>query len=651
MLRSLFRRLPSSVQRGLRATRDRVVSAQGESRLRDGTELVDTPPSHDELPRIAGYWSDRYIRPLFERFGYSSPDDFFAKQLSARAAARAPGAARFLSVGAGGCDSEVMFAKALLAAGHDAFTIDCVHFDPGALARGRTRAADAGVAAHIRTIAGDPDAHALEGRYDAIVANFSLHNVVDLERLCGVLHAALADDGVLLVAGMIGRNGHQRWPEARAIVEEYWRELPESYRWNVQLQRQEHEFHDWDCAQGGVEGVRAQDVLPLLRERFGFEQFLAFSNAIDPFVDRSFGPHFDPALERDRAFIDKVQARDEHEILIGRIKPTHMIGVLRRDRTVATKSWRHLTPEFCVRDPAHAPVPLAAIPSDTTTGLRRDACFPAGHFYSPVVDTVEADARSAQLWPEHPQTPGIDYDDASHRTILAEWFPRFMPAFDYPELLEETAELDRFYVRNSQYSWLDCRALFVLLQAWRPRRLLEVGSGFSTLLAADVNRRFLGGSCEITCIEPYPRPFLARGIAGVHELVQQCAQDVPMARYTSLQAGDVLFIDSSHVAKTGSDVNFLLLDVLPRLAPGVRVHIHDVFLPYEYPRAWVIDDNRSWNEQYIVRALLTHSRAWRVVFGSSYAAGALQPLVAAALAHPKGHVLGGGSLWLERLPE
>lgn len=648
MLRSLFRRLPPAVQQGLRATRDRVVRPDDEARTRDGSGLVGTPLSQDALPPIAGYWADRYVRPLFERFGYSSPDDFFVKQLSARAAARAPAATRFLSIGAGGCETEVALATALLAAGHASFGIDCVDADAGALARGSAHAAAAGVAAHIRTIVGDPNELSLEGRYDAIVADHSLHNVVELERLCGVLHAALADDGVLLVSGMIGRNGHQRWPEARAIVDEYWHELPETYRWNAQLQRHEHEFEDWDCAQGGPEGVRAQDVLPLLRERFGFEQFLAFSNVIDPFIDRSFGPHFDPTLERDRAFIDRVQARDEHEILIGRIKPTHMVGVLRRDRGIATKHWRHLTPDFCIRDPAHAPVPLAEIPPDATQ--RRDASFPAGHFYSPVVDTVEADARSAQLWPDQPQTPGIDYDDASHRTILAEWFPRFMPAFDYPELLEETAELDRFYVRNSQYSWLDCRALFVLLQAWRPRRLLEVGSGFSTLLAADVNRRFLGGSCEITCIEPYPRPFLARGIAGVHELVQQCAQDVPMARYTSLQAGDVLFIDSSHVAKTGSDVNFLMLDVLPRLAPGVRVHIHDVFLPYEYPREWVIDENRSWNEQYLVRALLTHSRAWRVVFGSSYAAGALQPLVAAALAHPKGHALGGGSLWLERLP-
>ena len=648
MLRSLFYRLPQSVQRGLRATRDRVMPQDYEARKRAELAFFADRPNQNQMPRIADYWSDRYVRPLFEYFGYSSPDDFFTKRLAAQVRACAPRAARFLSVGAGGCDSEVLFAKNLVAAGLTDFTIECVDLNPAVLERGTALAAESGVAAHIRTVVGDFNELRLDGRYDAIIANQSLHHVVALEHLYDAVHSALADDGVFLVSDMIGRNGHLRWPEALAIVNEYWPELPREYRWNVQLRRQEDQFQDWDCSQYGFEGVRAQDVLPLLRERFGFEEFLAFSNAIDPFIDRSFGPNFDPTLERDRAFIDKVQARDEQEILVGRIKPTHMAAVLRRDKSVATKVWRHLTPEFCTRDPLQASVPLAQVPVERTVEYRSEPCFPAGHFYSPIVDPAEADARSAQLWPERPETPGIDYNDASHREILGQLFPRFMAGFDYPEVLEESAELERFYVRNSQFSWLDCRALFVLLQAWRPRRLLEVGSGFSTLLAADVNRRFLDGSCHITCIEPYPRAFLARGIPGVAELVQERAQDVPMERYTSLAAGDILFIDSSHVAKTGSDVNFLLLDVLPRLAPGVRVHIHDVFLPHEYPREWVIDENRSWNEQYIVRAMLAHSRAWRVVFGSSYAHHALRAIVASALAHPEGHALGGGSLWLER---
>jgi hypothetical protein len=285
---------------------------------------------------------------------------------------------------------------------------------------------------------------------------------------------------------------------------------------------------------------------------------------------------------------------------------------------------------------------------DSLKKLIRPGAFPAGHFYSPIVDVADIEARRASIWPAHPVVAGIDFDDASHREVLETFFSRYMGGYDYPEALPETAELDRFYTRNSQFSWLDARALFVLLRAWRPARLIEVGSGFSSLLIADVNRRFLSGATDVTCIEPYPRPFLRRAHEGISRLVERRVQDVPLATFDALQDGDVLFIDSSHVAKTGSDVNFLCFDVLPRLARGVRIHVHDIFLPHDYPADWVIGENRSWNEQYVVRALLMHSTAFRVVFGCAYAFHAHAGLVRRALAHPQGHAFGGGSLWLRK---
>lgn len=269
-----------------------------------------------------------------------------------------------------------------------------------------------------------------------------------------------------------------------------------------------------------------------------------------------------------------------------------------------------------------------------------------GHFYSPVVDPAELDPE--RIWPENPQVLGIDFNDSAHERILREAFPRFMPEFDYPELLDESPELGEFYIRNSQFSWLDARALFVLLREWRPRRLIEVGSGFSTLLTLDVNRRFLGGECTVTCIEPYPRAFL-RGLGATEaRLIEDKVQNVALTEFAALEAGDILFIDSSHVAKTGSDVNFLYFEVLPRLQPGVRVHIHDIFLPHDYKREWVIDENRSWNEQYLLRALLMHNHAFRVLFGCCYADWRFPELVRAALAHPQGRSYGGGSFWIER---
>ncbi|HVN35061.1 MAG TPA: class I SAM-dependent methyltransferase [Casimicrobiaceae bacterium] len=274
---------------------------------------------------------------------------------------------------------------------------------------------------------------------------------------------------------------------------------------------------------------------------------------------------------------------------------------------------------------------------------------PPGHFYSPLVDPKEVTAVRERLWPAQPIAGGIDWNDDGHRRLLVEAFPRHLPLYDYPELLPDGPDLVDFYTRNEQFSWLDPRALFVLLHAWRPRRVIEVGSGYSSLLIADVNRRWFGGGIHVTCIEPYPRSFLKNRIDGISRLVEEKVQDVPLEEFAALEAGDILFVDSSHVAKTGSDVNRIYFDVLPALAPGVRIHVHDIFLPHEYPQAWVIDQNRSWNEQYLLRALLMYTRGFRIEFGCAYAFHAFPELVIKALAHPKGHGYGGGSLWFTKI--
>ena len=272
--------------------------------------------------------------------------------------------------------------------------------------------------------------------------------------------------------------------------------------------------------------------------------------------------------------------------------------------------------------------------------------FPYGHFYSPIVDADEIAGRADAIWNENTALAGIDLNDARHVEILQAWFPKFIGEYDYPDEGDPNNPAGYFNL-NDQFSWLDARALFVFLRHLQPKRVVEVGSGFSSLLIADVNHRFLGERMEFTCVEPYPREFLRRGMAGLTRLVDQKAQDVGFAVFDSLEAGGFLFIDSSHVAKTGSDVNFLFFDVLPRLKAGVFVHVHDIFLPMEYPRERVIEQNRSWNEQYLLRALLMFSRRFRVVFGAAHAAQSHGPAVVKALARPDGHGMGGGSFWIE----
>lgn len=268
-----------------------------------------------------------------------------------------------------------------------------------------------------------------------------------------------------------------------------------------------------------------------------------------------------------------------------------------------------------------------------------------GHFYSPLIDPQAIQADAARIWPQAPAIYGIDFNDASHHRLLSEVFPRMIADYDYPETGPADDALDHYYDANSQFGHLDSRSTFCLLRHFRPRRIVEVGSGYSSLLMQDVNRRFLDGACRITCIEPFPRPFLRKG---GFDLVEKRVQDVPLEYFEALESGDVLFIDSSHVCKTGSDVVYLFLQVLPRLKPGVLIHVHDIFFPDDYPPGWVVGLEISWNEQYLLQALLIQNRGYRVLFGSSYAARKF-PALSRALMGPDVGV-GGGSLWLQRQP-
>jgi hypothetical protein len=187
--------------------------------------------------------------------------------------------------------------------------------------------------------------------YDAVIANQSLHHVLNLEGLFSRIQENLRPGGRFVISDMIGRNGHQLWPEALEIVQEFWKELPPSYRFNNLLQRHEEVFDNWDCSQEGFEGIRAQDILPLLLGRFHFEFFFAFGNVIDPFVSRSFGHNFNASGRWDREFIDRLHRCDQQEMLAGNIKPTHMVAVAGNDRDVPRVFAEPFSPEFCVRWP------------------------------------------------------------------------------------------------------------------------------------------------------------------------------------------------------------------------------------------------------------------------------------------------------------
>jgi len=303
---------------------------------------------HD-LPPIFHYWSNKHLRPRLQDCGVESIEGFFGNRLAQAYDASPNDTRRFISIGAGNCELEVALAKQLIAQGKGSFRLECMELSTQMLQRGAKLAAEAGVANNLVPLEADFNSWRPTVQYDAVVCNQSLHHVLNLEGLFGSIKHCLRQDGPFIVFDIIGRNGHRRWPEALELVREFWSELPRNYRYNRLLSRQEETFLDWDCSIEGFEGIRAQDILPLVVQEFSFEFFFAFANIVDPFIDRSFGHNFDVAAEWDNAFIDRVHARDESEILAGRIKPTHMLAVLSKAPVQATICDRHLTPNFCIR--------------------------------------------------------------------------------------------------------------------------------------------------------------------------------------------------------------------------------------------------------------------------------------------------------------
>jgi Methyltransferase domain len=175
------------------------------------------------------------------------------------------------------------------------------------------------------------------------------------------------------------------------------------------------------------------------------------------------------------------------------------------------------------------------------------------------------------------------------------------------------AERHGFRVWNGQYQAGDAELLYALIRHLRPARILELGSGFSTLVsaAACVENARAGHSTELVAVDPDPRAPLPKTVEGLSRIERRDCRELPLERFLALEAGDVLFVDTSHVVKLGSEVNWLILEVLPRLTPGVYVHFHDVFLPYEYPR-YLLELEAYFNEQYLLHAFLLGNREWEV---------------------------------------
>lgn len=269
-----------------------------------------------------------------------------------------------------------------------------------------------------------------------------------------------------------------------------------------------------------------------------------------------------------------------------------------------------------------------------------------GHFYSPIVDPRQLEQRSAILFARDRELPGIDLREKEQIAYL-----HHMAGFyDRIPFADTKQPGVRYFYRNDSFSYPDAIVLACTILAQRPRRIIEVGSGYSSSLILDIVEREFSWNVDCTFIEPYPdlfESFLVGGDREKIEVLAECVQDVDLSIFDRLEPNDILFIDSTHIVKTGSDVIHHITNVLPRIKPGVIIHFHDIFYPFEYPEQWVMEKNMSWNELYYLQAFLTNNREYEIMFFNSFMEKRHAALAEKLL--PKFMKNSGGSLWLRKL--
>lgn len=269
-------------------------------------------------------------------------------------------------------------------------------------------------------------------------------------------------------------------------------------------------------------------------------------------------------------------------------------------------------------------------------------CVP-GHFYSPVPSREEIERASCRGG-HGPPFAAIDMRDGAQLELLKE-FAGYYPGIPFSEA---PAEGRRFHLANDSYGPHDACILYCMMRHLRPRRVVEVGCGNSSAALLDLGDALFGGSVGFTFIDPdlsKIRGLLLPGDSGRVTLVEKAVQDAPDDVFRALEANDILFIDSSHISKVGSDVNHLFFRILPALRAGVCVHIHDVTGDFEYPRHW-LEEGRAWNEMYLLRAFLMYNRTFSVMYASAWVYNRHHDVLSAHL--PMCAAGGGGQIWLRK---
>ena len=270
--------------------------------------------------------------------------------------------------------------------------------------------------------------------------------------------------------------------------------------------------------------------------------------------------------------------------------------------------------------------------------------YPFGHFYSPIVSKGELIELEDQIWADIEQDfiLGINLNLENQLLLLKE-FSKYYPEMPFKD---EKSNNQRYCFNNGAYAYTDAIILYSFIRHFKPKRIIEIGSGHSSAAMLDIRETFVN-DINLTFIEPYPKR-LYRLMKDTDRdyctVLDTKVQKVEIEKFRELQKNDI-FIDSSHVSKTGSDVNYEIFKILPSLNPGVIIHFHDVFYPFEYPKSWVAEGN-NWNEGYLLRAFLSYNDQFEIVLFSHFIH---QHHKAAFKEMPLTYKNTGGNLWIRKI--
>jgi predicted O-methyltransferase YrrM len=237
---------------------------------------------------------------------------------------------------------------------------------------------------------------------------------------------------------------------------------------------------------------------------------------------------------------------------------------------------------------------------------------PPGHFYSPIPSLDEVRRDESKIFGNSPRKIlGVELHESEQLALLE----RFTHYYDEMPFQPYKVNGLRYYFENPIYSYSDAIILYCMIRFLKPKRIIEIGSGFSSCVTLDTNELFFDSKVVTTFIDPYPDVLLSlikEADRQKIKIISHRLQDVHLSEFEVLEANDILFIDSTHVSKVNSDVNRILFEILPSISSGVYISFHDIIYPFEYPKEWIYA-GRAWNEAYMLRTFLQYNNAFRIV--------------------------------------